>query len=50
VTADGLLASIPLGPPVEAIEAGIVTELSVGLLLCGLFAILTFVLRTFRGR
>jgi uncharacterized membrane protein YozB (DUF420 family) len=45
-----MLALIPIGPPVEAIEAGLLTEFTVGFAVVSLFAILTAVLRLLRGR
>jgi hypothetical protein len=44
------IAIIPLSPVGAAIEAGVFTELSVGMAIVGLLSIVTFVLRSFRSR
>jgi uncharacterized membrane protein YozB (DUF420 family) len=44
------MAAIPLGPPVEAIEAGLLTEFTATFAVVALLALLTAVLRLLRGR
>ncbi len=41
---------VTLAPSTEAIEAGLLTEFMAALAIVGIFSILTFVLRTLRGR
>jgi hypothetical protein len=44
------MAAIPLGPPAQAVEAGLLTEFMVCLAVVALLAVLTAVLRVLRGR
>lgn len=45
-----MIALIPLGPSLPAIEAGLLTEFTVAFVVVSVFALVTAVLRLLRGR